>query len=108
LLSPPPAPSARHMLCPLSAVLIWAENMVVTKLAASVIEPAVIGFYRWVLAALVLTPFILPGVWQARRTIAPNLGKLAVLGALGTAMSPGLMYVGGAETTGNKRDQEHG
>lgn len=97
--SPAPTPSARHMLFPLSAVLIWAVNMVVTKLAASVIEPAVIGFYRWVLAALVLTPFILPGVWQARRTIAPNLGKLAVLGALGTAMYQGLMYVAATTTT---------
>src|SRR3546814_19949472 len=80
-----PAPSSRHMLFPLTATLIWSLNMVVTKMAASVIEPAVIGFYRWALAALLLTPFVLPRVLSNRRAIAPYLGQLAVLGALGPA-----------------------
>ncbi|MBV7481615.1 DMT family transporter [Bordetella sp. BOR01] len=87
------------MLLPLTAVLIWSLNMVVTKMAASVIEPAVIGFYRWVLAALLLTPFALPRVLRHRRAIAPHLGKLAVLGALGTALYQGLTYVAAASTT---------
>ncbi|MBO9356303.1 EamA family transporter [Bordetella petrii] len=87
------------MLFPLTAALIWSLNMVVTKMAASVIEPAVIGFYRWVLAALLMTPFVLPRVLRNRRAIAPHLFKLAVLGALGTALYQGLTYVAAASTT---------
>ena len=94
-----PAPSARHMLLPLTAALIWSLNMVVTKMAASVIEPAAIGFYRWVLAALLLTPFALPRVLRNWHAIAPHLGKLAVLGALGMALYQGLTYVAAATTT---------
>lgn len=94
-----PAPSSRHMLFPLLAVLIWSLNMVVTKMAASVIEPAAIGFYRWVLAALLLTPFALPGVLRQWQAIAPHLGKLAVLGGLGMAVYQGLTYVAAGTTT---------
>jgi len=94
-----PTPSPRHMLFPLLAALMWSLNMVVTKMAASVIEPTVIGFYRWVLAALLMTPFVLPQVLRHRRAIAPHLGKLAVLGALGTALYQGLTYVAALTTT---------
>lgn len=93
-----PVPSPRHMLFPLSAVLIWSMNMVVTKMAAGVIEPASIGFYRWALAAALLTPFVLPSVVRDWRAIVPVLGKLAVLGGLGMAVYQGLIYVA-AETT---------
>jgi len=87
------------MLFPLLAALIWSMNMVVTKMAADVIEPAVIGFYRWVLAGALLTPFVLPGVLRQWRAIVPWLGKLAVLGALGMAVYQGLIYVAAATTT---------
>ncbi|MVW77412.1 DMT family transporter [Bordetella sp. 02P26C-1] len=94
-----PAPSARHMLFPLFAALIWSLNMVVTKMAADVIAPASIGFYRWVLAGAILTPFLLLSVLRDWRKIAPHLGKLAVLGALGMAIYQGLTYVAAATTT---------
>ena len=78
-----PPVSPRYMIFPLLAVLIWSVNMVVTKMAASVISPAAISFYRWVVAVLVLAPFTLPGVLRQWAFIRPNLWKLAVLGALG-------------------------
>jgi drug/metabolite transporter (DMT)-like permease len=94
-----PVPSPRYMLFPLLAALIWSLNMVVTKMAADVIAPASIGFYRWVLAGAVLTPFMLPKVLRNWRLVLPNLGKLAVLGALGMAVYQGLIYVAAATTT---------
>lgn len=93
------APSARHMLFPLFAALIWSVNMVVTKMAASTISPAAIGFYRWALAALLLAPFALPGVVRQWHLIRPNLWRLGVLGALGMALYQGLAYVAAATTT---------
>lgn len=90
---------ARYFLFPLLAALIWSVNMIVTKMAAGVISPAVIGFYRWALAGLVLTPFALPGVWRARRVVLPYLPKFAVLGGLGMALYQGLAYVAAGSTT---------
>ncbi|MCY1197511.1 carboxylate/amino acid/amine transporter [compost metagenome] len=99
----PPAhathPPARYLLFPLLAALIWSVNMIVTKMAAGVIAPAAIGFYRWAMAGALLTPFALPGVWAQRRQILPNLPRLAVLGGLGMALYQGLAYVAAASTT---------
>lgn len=90
---------ARYLWFPLLAALIWSVNMIVTKMAAGVISPAVIGFYRWALAGAVLTPFALPGVWAQRKLIAPHLPKFAVLGGLGMALYQGLAYVAASTTT---------
>ncbi|MHC3909910.1 DMT family transporter [Achromobacter marplatensis] len=90
---------ARYLLFPLLAALIWSVNMIVTKMAAGVISPAVIGFYRWAIAGAVLTPFALPGVWAQRRLIVPYLPKFAVLGGLGMALYQGLAYVAASSTT---------
>jgi drug/metabolite transporter (DMT)-like permease len=89
----------RYFLFPLLAALIWSVNMIVTKMAAGVISPAVIGFYRWALAGVVLTPFALPGVWRNRRVVLPYLPKFAVLGGLGMALYQGLAYVAAGSTT---------
>ncbi|MFB4391540.1 MULTISPECIES: DMT family transporter [unclassified Pseudomonas] len=77
---------------PLMAILIWAGNTVVTKMSAGVIFPAEIGFYRWLLAGLLFTPFLLPKVWRNWSAIRPHLGKLFVLGVLGMAIYQSLAY----------------
>jgi len=69
-------------LFPLLAILIWAANTVVSKAAAGVLDPAAISFYRWVIAALALSPFCLPQLWRRRADIRPWLGKLLVLSLL--------------------------
>lgn len=45
-------------LFPLIAVLIWSVNTVVSKMAADSIGAAEIGFYRWLVAAVLFTPFL--------------------------------------------------
>lgn len=91
--------SPRYMAFPLLAVLIWSVNMVVTKMAASVISPAAIGFYRWVIALALLAPFAVGGLRRQWPQIRANLGRLAVLSALGMAIFQGLSYVAAATTT---------
>lgn len=81
-----------NMFFPLLAVLIWSINAVVSKLSATAIDPAAISFYRWLLALITLTPFVLPGVirhWSAIRT---NWWKLLVLGMLGMVLYQSLAY----------------
>ncbi|AAY39474.1 DMT family transporter [Pseudomonas fragariae (ex Marin et al. 2024)] len=84
---------------PLITVLIWAINTAVTKASAGVIFPAEIGFYRWALAGLLFTPFMLGPVWANRAAIKPVLGKIFILAVLGTALYQSLAYFAASLTT---------
>ena len=80
------------MFFPLLAVLIWSVNAVVSKLSATAIDPAAISFYRWLLALIVLTPFVLPGVIRNWREVRANGWKLLTLGLLGMVLYQSLAY----------------
>ncbi|WP_163559402.1 DMT family transporter [Halomonas sp. NO4] len=90
--------SPLFLLPPLGAVLIWSGNMTINQLTVGAIAPSSIAFLRWLLALVVLTPFLLPAAWKHRMTIRREWPKLAVLGLLGMALWQGLAYVA-AETT---------
>ena len=77
---------------PLLAVLIWSGNAIVCKLAAGAIEPGVIAFYRWLLAWLLVTPFMARTVWQQRQQIRPHLRRLMILALLGMLLNQSLGY----------------
>lgn len=79
-------------LFPLTAVLIWSVNTVVSKLAAGSIGAAEIGFFRWLVAAMLFTPLLLPSVWRRRAEIRPRLPRLIVLGLLGMVIYQSLAY----------------
>jgi drug/metabolite transporter (DMT)-like permease len=87
-----PLSPAHFSIYPLLAVAIWTGNTLVTKAAATAIEPLSIAFYRWLLAGLVLSPFLLRSVWRQRSVVAQHWPKLAVLGCLGMGMYQGLAY----------------
>ena len=84
---------------PLLAIFIWAGNTVVNKLAVGSIFPAEIGFYRWLFAALLFTPFMLKPVIAHWPQIRPNLGKIFILGVLGMAVYQSLAYFAATLTT---------
>lgn len=77
---------------PLLAIFIWAGNTVVNKMAVGAIFPAEIGFYRWLLAGLLFTPFMFRQVQAHWSQIRPNLGRIFVLGVLGMAVYQSLAY----------------
>lgn len=87
-----------YFLPPLATVLIWSGNMTINQLAVGTIAPSSIAFLRWLLALLVMTPFVLPAVIRHRKEIHRNWPKLALLGLLGMGLWQGLAYVA-AETT---------
>ena len=87
------------MLLPLGTVLIWAINIVLTRAAIDVIQPFNISFYRWLIAFIILTPFLLPKVWRERAVITPYIPKLALMGLFGMVMYQGLAYVAAHSTT---------
>jgi drug/metabolite transporter (DMT)-like permease len=92
------AMQARHYLFPVIAVLIWAINTIVSKMAVGVIDPAAISFFRWLLAGVLLALAFGRPVWRQRAVVKPYLGKLFVLGMLGMVMYQCLAYIA-AQTT---------
>lgn len=84
---------------PVLAVLIWSLNITVTRYVAEFISPISISFYRWLIAFVLLTPFVAFKVWKIRHEIKPHLGKLAVLGACGMVFYQGLAYSAAHHTT---------
>lgn len=86
-------------LFPLTAVLIWTGNTLVTKSAATVIDPAAVAFYRWLLAGAILTPLVIKPTWINRAVVYAHWHKLACLGFLGMAMYQGLAYKAAQSTS---------
>ena len=84
---------------PIIAVLILSMNIAVTRYVTDYISPVSISFYRWVVAFIILTPFMLPKVWKERQLIRQHLGKFAVLSAFGMALYQGLAYSAAHYTT---------
>ncbi|MEG0446083.1 MAG: DMT family transporter [Comamonas sp.] len=84
---------------PLGAVLIWSINTVVSKLAADSISAAEIGFFRWLVAAVLFTPFLLPSIWRQRADIKPQLPKIIALGVLGMVIYQTMAYYAAHYTT---------
>lgn len=84
---------------PIAAVLIWSVNVVIARVAVDVISPMSISFYRWFFALLLLTPILLPQVWQQWQLVRQYLPKLAVLGLFGMVIYQGLAYVAAHSTS---------
>ncbi|RKP47715.1 DMT family transporter [Pararobbsia silviterrae] len=87
------------VLLPLLAVLIWALNTIVSKAAAGVLDPAAISIYRWVVAAIVLTPFCARPLWRKRAAVRPWLGRYAVLSAMGMVLYQCIAYYAAHSTS---------
>ena len=86
-------------LIPLLAVTIWSGSAIVNVLSADLIAPQTIAFYRWFIAFLVLTPFLLRPVWRQRQAIKPYLTKLSFLAVLSMVLNQSLGYFAAATTT---------
>jgi len=82
-----------------ATTVLWSVNTVVTKAAAGVISPGSIGFYRWLIAFVVLLPFCGRAVWRHRTEIVRHGWQLAVLAALGMVIYQSLAYVAAATTS---------
>ena len=86
-------------LFPLIAAVIWGGNAIVSKASAGVIAPAEIAFYRWLLALLLLTPFVLRPILANWRIVGANLHRFFFLGILGYAVFPVFMYMAATYTS---------
>lgn len=86
-------------LFPFSCIAIWAGNAIVSKLAIGVLSPAALAWSRWVIAALVLTPFLARRVWRERARLRAGLWQIAMLALLGMVLNQTFSYYA-AQTLG--------
>lgn len=84
---------------PLFAILFWAGNVAVSKMASHAISPVAITFYRLVLALAVMSTFVLIPVWKNRHTIQQYWKQLALGGFLSVSLFQFLSYQAAATTT---------
>ena len=84
---------------PIIAVLIWSMNIVVTRYVSDYISPVSISFYRWLVAFVILTPFMVSKVYKERHLVRQHLAQFAVLSAFGMVLYQGLAYSAAHYTT---------
>lgn len=87
------------ILLPLLAVFLWGGNAVVTKASAGLIGPVEISFYRWLVAAVLLAPMAVRPILRNPVELRQNLLRLIVLGLMGCALFPYLMYLAARHTS---------
>lgn len=90
--------SKASLLYPFFAILIWAGNVVASRLSAHTIGPQAITFYRLLLAVALMSVFVARPTWRNRAAIWPHIGQFAILGFLAMCLFQSLSYLA-AETT---------
>lgn len=78
--------------------VLLASNMLAARAAAGSVPPVALALGRWIFAALILAPFVLPAVWRKRAALRREWLDLIILGALGMGVCGAFVYIG-AETT---------
>jgi drug/metabolite transporter (DMT)-like permease len=85
-------------LYPFAAIVLWAGNVIASRLSAHTIGPQAITFYRLLLAVALMSLFVARPAWRNRAAIWPHLGQFAILGFLAMCLFQSLSYLA-AETT---------
>ena len=70
---PRPTNASPYLLLTLTA-LFWAGNAVVARALHHLLPPATMAFWRWVLALLLLFPFVLRPMYEQRALLRANWG----------------------------------
>jgi drug/metabolite transporter (DMT)-like permease len=82
-----------------TAVVIWAGNMVTARGVAERIPPIGMGFWRWLVGLVALAPFAARSTMADWGVIKRHLGYLSLTGLLGVTLLNTLIYTAGRTTT---------
>ena len=96
--SPRPANASPYLLLTLTA-LFWAGNAVMARALHNLLPPATMAFWRWVLALLLLFPFVMRPMYEQRALLRADWARLALLGVLGVGCYNTFLYAALQTTT---------
>jgi drug/metabolite transporter (DMT)-like permease len=74
--------------------LFWGGNFVVGRAVHAEIPPIALAWWRWLLALVIILPFTLRPLWQARSLIRQHWKSLTVMSLLGVTGFNTLVYLG--------------
>ena len=80
--------------------LLWSSNYIIARLADGLIAPHALALGRWLLAALLLLPWVGRGLWAQRAVLRREWLHLLVLGFFGMYICGAWVYVAGRSTSG--------
>ncbi len=78
---------------------LWSSNYLIARLSQGVVAPYQLATGRWMLALLLMLPFVGAGLWRQRVAMKNEWGHLLVLGALGMAICGAWVYGAGHNTS---------
>jgi len=79
--------------------LLWSSNYIIARLADGVIAPHALALGRWLLAALILLPWMGRGLWRHRELVRREWLHLLILGFFGMYICGAWVYIAGRSTT---------
>jgi drug/metabolite transporter (DMT)-like permease len=79
--------------------LLWSSNYIIARLADGVIAPHALALGRWLLAALILLPWMGRGLWRQRQVLRREWQHLLVLGFFGMYICGAWVYQAGRSTS---------
>lgn len=74
--------------------LFWAANWVIGRAMRNEMPPVAMGFWRWVIALLLLLPFAAPELKRHWHVMRANWFTLTLLGCLGAIAFNTMIYIG--------------
>ena len=77
----------------------WSCNWIVGRALHDDMPPMALTFFRWLLASLVLAPFVVPKLARDWPTIRAHWRTMALLGSIGIALHNAIAYIGLNYTT---------
>ncbi|MEG3618087.1 DMT family transporter [Magnetovibrio sp. PR-2] len=81
------------------SALFWGGNFVVGRWASTDIPPLNLTFWRWLVAGLILLPFVAVPIWRNRALLQKHLLLLIVLAVTGMVMFHSFTYIALNTTT---------
>ncbi|MCX4543543.1 DMT family transporter [Streptomyces sp. NBC_01565] len=87
------------VLLALVATVVWSGSFVATRGMAESVPPVQAVFWRWVIAAVAVTPFAARQAWRQRALIRRHFGYVALATLFGVALYNTLVHQAGLTTS---------
>ncbi len=82
----------------LLAVIIWGGNFVIARSVVGQIGPVSLGFFRWLIASVIMIPIAWTTCKREWNSIRQNIGYLSITALFGITLFNTLVYVAGHYT----------
>ncbi|MEU8433537.1 DMT family transporter [Streptomyces sp. NPDC029216] len=87
------------VLLALLATVVWSGSFVATRGMAGTVPPVQAVFWRWIIAALAVTPFAARQAWQQRTLIRRHIGYIGLATLFGVTLYNTLVHQAGLTTS---------